>query len=100
MTLALYRRYRPQRFSEVKGQRIRDGGQLCLSNEDLRREMTRVVLAGLRRSASPTHISIAQNDGGRPCECAECRAVDAEDAARRVGGNGDGEGDGNDDEAG
>ncbi len=71
----------PEWFSEVKGQRIAEGGQLCLSNEDLRREMTRIILKGLRTATDPRHVSIAQNDGGRPCQCANCRAMDAEEGS-------------------
>ena len=71
----------PEWFSEVDGKRIPEGGQLCLSNEELRREMTRVILEGLRGATNPTHVSIAQNDGGRPCQCAKCRAMDAEEGS-------------------
>ena len=71
----------PEWFSEVDGKRVAEGGQLCLSNEDLRREMTRIILKGLRANSNQTHVSIAQNDGGRPCQCAQCRAVDAEEGS-------------------
>jgi hypothetical protein len=71
----------PEWFSEVDGKRIAEGGQLCLSNTDLRKEMTRNVLAGLRNSRNPTQVSIAQNDGGRPCQCANCRAIDTEEGS-------------------
>jgi hypothetical protein len=71
----------PEWFSEVDGKRIADGGQLCLSNEDLRREMTRIILEGLRVNTNQTHVSLAQNDGGQPCQCAKCRAIDAEEGS-------------------
>ena len=71
----------PEWFSEVDGKRIPEGGQLCLSNADLRREMARVILEGLRTANNPMHVSIAQNDGGRPCQCANCRAMDVEEGS-------------------
>jgi hypothetical protein len=71
----------PEWFSEVDGKRIREGGQLCLSNPDMVRELTANVLAQLRRSRRPTQVSVAQNDGGRPCQCAKCRAIDAEEGS-------------------
>ncbi len=71
----------PEWFSEVGGKRIADGGQLCLANAELQREMTRIILEGLRQSPKQTHVSLAQNDGGRACECAKCRAIDAEEGS-------------------
>lgn len=71
----------PDWFSELDGQRTWKGGQLCLSNEAMREELTRNVLAALRKSKRPTHVSVAQEDGGRPCQCAACRAVDEQEGS-------------------
>lgn len=71
----------PEWFSELNGKRTWEGGQLCLSNVEMREELTRNVLANLRRSKHPTHVSVAQNDGGRPCQCADCRAIDEEEGS-------------------
>ena len=71
----------PEWFSEVDGKRIAEGGQLCLSNEELQGELTRNVLAGLRKAKKPTQVSVAQNDGGRACQCSRCRAIDAEEGS-------------------
>ncbi len=71
----------PEWFSELDGKRTRQGGQLCLSNEAMREQLTQNVLASLRRAKNPTQISVAQNDGGRPCQCAACRAVDEQEGS-------------------
>ena len=39
----------------------------------MRQELTRNVLAFLREHPEVTASSV--NDGGNPCECAECRAL-------------------------
>lgn len=71
----------PEWFSELDGKRKWEGGQLCLSNEEMRAELTRNVLANLRKSKRPTHVSVAQNDGGRPCHCAKCLTIDEEEGS-------------------
>ncbi len=78
---ATYFEKHPEWFSEVERKRLRDGGQLCLSNAEMRQEVTRRVLENLRKQAHPTHVSIAQNDGGLPCKCANCRAIDTEEGS-------------------
>jgi len=69
----------PEYFAFVGGKRIRqrDGGQLCLANLEMRaafvRELTEII-------KSKPHISvfgICPNDGYGWCECAGCRALDA-----------------------
>lgn len=71
----------PDWYTEHKGKRISEGGQLCLSNPEMVQELTRNVLARLRESRNPTQISVAQNDGGQPCQCDKCKAIDAEEGS-------------------
>ncbi len=54
--------------------------QLCLSNPELRRELTANALARLRQYRDPRLISISQNDSyaeEQGCECPECQALNA-----------------------
>ena len=71
----------PEWYSEIGGKRVGEGAQLCLTNEDMRREFTRNALEWLRRDPQAGMISIAQNDCGGPCQCANCRKVVAEEGA-------------------
>jgi len=66
----------PEWYSLVKGKRLDEHGQLCLTNEEMRREMVRVVRERLRANPAATMISISQNDWRGNCECDACRAVD------------------------
>ncbi len=50
-------------------------GQPCLTNQEMRRELTRRVLDALRKDAGQSHfISISQNDNLRFCQCDACSA--------------------------
>jgi len=71
----------PEWFSEVDGKRIAERGQLCLSNQEMVKEVTGNVLANLRQRPNTTSVSVAQNDGGMPCKCAKCRAIDEEEGS-------------------
>ena len=71
-----YFREHPDWYSLVSGTRRDQKGQLCLTNEQMRREMVRVVLDRLRRHPDATMISVSQNDWRGNCECDQCRAID------------------------
>jgi hypothetical protein len=71
----------PDWYSELGGKRVARDAQLCLSNPDMRRELTAQALAWLRRDPAAGMISIAQNDCGGACQCAACRQVLAEEGA-------------------
>jgi hypothetical protein len=66
--------------SLVGGQRSARA-QLCLSNEEMRRELTRNALEWLRRDPAAGMISVAQNDCGGACQCPDCRRVVEEEGA-------------------
>jgi hypothetical protein len=66
----------PEWYSLIKGQRRREHSQLCLTNEEMRREMVRVVKERIRRNPGATMISISQNDWHGYCECPKCQALD------------------------
>ncbi|MHB8897469.1 MAG: DUF4838 domain-containing protein [Thermoguttaceae bacterium] len=66
----------PHWYSQVGGKRKKEHSQLCLTNEEMRREMVRVVKERIRANPGATMISISQNDWQGYCECDKCRAID------------------------
>ena len=71
----------PEWFSEVDGRRTAENAQLCLTNEEMRRELVRNLKELLRRNPDATIASVSQNDCLNPCTCPECLAVDAEEGS-------------------
>ena len=69
----------PEWFSEING--VRDRGydrvsQLCLTNDEMRKELTKNALEALRKNPGSKFISISQNDGeGGFCTCEKCNEV-------------------------
>jgi hypothetical protein len=66
----------PEWYSEIGGKRTTHHAQLCLTNADCVKEMTRVVLDKLREDPDAGMISVSQNDWGGRCECAKCKALE------------------------
>jgi hypothetical protein len=71
----------PEWFSEINGQRTCDNAQLCLTNEEMRRELVRNLKLRLRDNPKATIASVSQNDCGNYCTCPRCRAVDEEEGS-------------------
>jgi hypothetical protein len=71
----------PEWFSEIKGQRTGEDAQLCLTNEEMRRELVRNLKDLLRANPKATIASVSQNDCFNPCTCPLCRAVDEEEGS-------------------
>ena len=71
----------PDWYSEVEGKRTTKGAQLCLTNEEMRKELTRVALEWLKNTPNAMMISISQNDCGGRCECSNCKRVEEEEGA-------------------
>ncbi|HSW46408.1 MAG TPA: DUF4838 domain-containing protein [Phycisphaerae bacterium] len=69
----------PEWFSEINGQRTHQSAQLCLSNEEMGRELVKNLKELLRKNRMATQTSVSQNDWGGHCQCAKCKAVDAEE---------------------
>ena len=65
----------PEWYSEINGKRSAGRTQLCLTNDEMRKEFTREALAWIRKQPDAGMISISQNDWRNPCQCAKCRAV-------------------------
>src|SRR5688572_24165294 len=72
----------PEWFSEIKGKRVTDNAQLCLTNEPMRQELVRQALRRIRKNPEAGMISISQNDCHGACECATCAAIVKEEGSQ------------------
>lgn len=66
----------PEWFSEIDGERTAKNAQLCLTNEEMRRELVKNLRDRLRANPRATIASVSQNDCFNPCTCPQCRALD------------------------
>lgn len=71
-----YFKEHPEWYSEIEGKRAAEHAQLCLTNEEMRPELTRQALNWLRDNPNAGIISISQNDWGGRCECSKCKAME------------------------
>lgn len=65
----------PEWYAEADGVRQHAGRQLCLTNEESRVEMARVMRQYLLDNPGMTMISLSHNDWGGWCRCAKCSAL-------------------------
>jgi hypothetical protein len=72
-------------YSEIDGKRKHDNAQLCLTSEDMTRELIKNVLDALRKNPDAKMIDVSQNDWAGFCTCAKCKAID--DAEESHAGN-------------
>ena len=73
---ATYFKEHPEWFSEINGKRKHDRTQLCLTNEEMRRELIKNLKERLRANPTATIASVSQNDWHGNCQCYQCKAVD------------------------
>jgi hypothetical protein len=71
----------PEWFSELEGKRTTRISQLCLTNEEMRKELVKNALELIKANPTAGIISISQNDGEGQCQCEKCRAVEAEEGS-------------------
>ncbi|HEV2329293.1 MAG TPA: DUF4838 domain-containing protein [Verrucomicrobiae bacterium] len=71
----------PEWFALINGKRTGHDAQLCLTDPGLRDFVAQRVKEWLRESPDANIISVSQNDNTRPCECTNCRALDAEEGS-------------------
>ena len=64
----------PEYFSLVRGRRS-DKAQLCLSNDDMRRELTANLLLAIEDNPGYWCYDVSQNDNDLNCECHQCKAL-------------------------
>ncbi len=71
----------PEYFALIDGRRTHKNAQLCLTNQELRRVATRVVLGWIKDHPEAKIFSVSQNDCNGWCECANCQRVVREEGA-------------------
>ncbi len=71
----------PEWFSEITGKRTHKRAQLCLTNEEMRKELVKNLKARLRENPAATIASVSQNDWRGNCQCNKCAAVEKEEGS-------------------
>ncbi|MDO5580403.1 MAG: DUF4838 domain-containing protein [Planctomycetia bacterium] len=61
---------------------IKSGGQLCLSNPEMRKELVKNALAALEKNPRASFLSISQNDWAGYCTCKECSRIAEEEGSQ------------------
>jgi hypothetical protein len=69
-----YKEY-PEWFSLINGKRHANGGQLCLSNKELRNFVAKQVEKRIEENPNARSIAVSQMDWGGACECDNCRLL-------------------------
>jgi hypothetical protein len=78
---AKYFKNHPEWFSEIDGKRKHERAQLCLTNEEMRKELVKNLKARLRSNPAATIASVSQNDWHGYCQCSKCAAIDKEEGS-------------------
>jgi len=78
---AKYFKDHPEWFSEIDGKRKYEHAQLCLTNEEMRKELVKNLKARLRNNPAATIASVSQNDWHGNCQCSKCAAIDKEEGS-------------------
>jgi len=71
----------PEWFSEINGKRIHERAQLCLTNEQMRKELVKNLKQRLRNNPAATIASVSQNDWHGNCQCTNCAAIEKEEGS-------------------
>ncbi|MCL5282421.1 MAG: DUF4838 domain-containing protein [Planctomycetes bacterium] len=71
----------PQWFSEINGKRTTERAQLCLTNEEMRKELVKNLKERLRNNPAATIASVSQNDWHGNCQCKDCAAIEKEEGS-------------------
>ncbi len=69
----------PEWFSEINGKRTYKRAQLCLTNEEMQKELLKNLKARLRANPAATIASVSQNDWRGNCQCSRCAAIEKEE---------------------
>ena len=65
----------PEYYGLIKGKRISDYTQLCLSNPDVLKIITERIRKIMRENPEYLIYDISQNDWDDPCQCEKCQAI-------------------------
>lgn len=71
----------PEYYSLVKGERIRERTQLCLTHPDVLRISIETVMGWIDQDPDAKIFSVSANDWKNPCECDKCKAIDEEEGS-------------------
>ena len=71
----------PEWFSEINGKRTTEHAQLCLTNEEMRKELVKNLKERLRNNPAATIASVSQNDWHGNCQCKSCAAIEQEEGS-------------------
>jgi len=71
----------PEWFSLINGKRTTNHAQLCLTNEEMRKELVKNLKARLRANPAATIASVSQNDWHGNCQCPKCAAIEKEEGS-------------------
>ncbi|MHC4743252.1 MAG: DUF4838 domain-containing protein, partial [Planctomycetota bacterium] len=66
----------PEWFSLLNGKRTADHSQLCLTNEEMRKELVKNLRIRLRQNPAATIASVSQNDWHNNCQCPKCAEIE------------------------
>ena len=69
----------PEYYPLIGGKRLAAGGELCLSNQEMRRAFADSLREWLEKAGDVSPVGICPNDGYGWCECDACRALDTEE---------------------
>jgi hypothetical protein len=69
----------PEWFSQINGKRTYEHAQLCLTNEEMRKELVKNLKEALRQNPAATIASVSQNDWHGNCQCSQCAAIEKEE---------------------
>ena len=72
----------PEWYSEINGVRKHEHAQLCLTNDEMRKELTKNALEALRKNPGAKFISISQNDWYGFCTCEKCTKIAEEEGSQ------------------
>lgn len=74
MPPSVYFKEHPEYFSLYKGKRS-EKAQLCLSNKEMRQELTKNLLDMIAKNPGYWCYDVSQNDNSWPCECTACQRL-------------------------
>ncbi len=72
----VYYEKHPEYFSLRNGERVREDGQLCLSNPEVLKVVVENLKKEIKKKPKALYWSVSQNDNNVYCQCEACKAQD------------------------